>query len=677
MSTLVVYPYLTFHVSHSWHSMSSSECNASSVRCSMNHVGTNISRIQFPFRLDKVNRCVLWADAHMPAITRSEFQFLHNTKISRSAINEEKAFNKSRQRNHPVGRFIGLPEMMHQLLGYPDIHTNLDFVEISTYPFEYRSTTRVKLTKYGSLQRPAERRHQNNRHSDNALVYTESCGVRDAMLPPPRRFTPSQRLLLQPVQRFVTNLDKISLFGLRPVELIQLVRRVGDYYAWFETSDKAMKKEDIEASLHIDVTKCMWIDGLGRRVMMRHNARKPVQRSLEAIERDNVTEDSWKLRRYLLDVIQRHEDAPLFIKPDDGKKFLPIPVFSRISPNRSSNFLLHIMLVLGEYDTELDLKVAESMKHSLAKARLIPNEALDDTDALKRYVNILLAKVVEKILPLQPITMGRIEEFVVKTKQLLESVLLHDTLPLTDLPACILTELLNRTDKALRQEWKDRTLAQFQSMMSNFKGIQGLPSEEEVVNALKLKRHNWDPLNVFLRSSEQSEESYREQQFALRVGINAVKSYSKQFENVNYTKGVLNNGAPGAGKTFVLQAVGLYAMTQGLRVMSSSLMAVRANALGGYHLHRLFQLEIGRKGNLFRLAEVSWIILVATDCTNKSVGQLLMYVVISIACSGETSSQGQHQVSAFNSHHGRLAPGRVWAVEFAASCFVGHYPTTR
>jgi len=31
-------------------------------------------------------------------------------------------------------------------------------------------------------------------------------------------------------------------------------------------------------------------------------------------------------------------------------------VFSRVSPNRSSNFLLHIMLVLGEFGTELELK---------------------------------------------------------------------------------------------------------------------------------------------------------------------------------------------------------------------------------------------------------------------------------------------------------------------------------
>ena len=46
-------------------------------------------------------------------------------------------------------------------------------------------------------------------------------------------------------------------------------------------------------------------------------------------------------------------------------------------------------------------------------------------------------------------------------------------------------------------------------------------------------------------------------------------------------------------------------MTKGLRVMSTSLMAVRSIAMGGYHLHRLFQWEVGKVANLFRLAEVS------------------------------------------------------------------------
>ena len=71
------------------------------------------------------------------------------------------------------------------------------------------------------------------------------------------------------------------------------------------------------------------------------------------------------------------------------------------------------------------------------------------------------------------------------------------------------------------------------------------------------------------------------------------------------TKGVFAHGSPGSGKSFVLEAQELYAMTQGLRVMSTSLMAVRSNALGGYHIHKLFTLEVNKNTNVFRLAELA------------------------------------------------------------------------
>ena len=117
---------------------------------------------------------------------------------------------------------------------------------------------------------------------------------------------------------------------------------------------------------------------------------------------------------------------------------------------------------------------------------------------------------------------------------------------------------------------------------------------------------SWNPVESIKQTAEQSIDSFKEQQLALSMGVRAVDNYSRQFgDNKTYTKGVLINGAPGAGKTFVSQITGLYAMSQGLRVLSSSLMAKRVNALGGYNLHRLFGWIVGSKENLFREAEVS------------------------------------------------------------------------
>jgi len=66
-----------------------------------------------------------------------------------------------------------------------------------------------------------------------------------------------------------------------------------------------------------------------------------------------------------LDIINRGSEDNTFIKDDEGEE-IPIVVFLRVSPNRSSNFLLPIMLVLGEFGTELELKNIRSVKESLA-----------------------------------------------------------------------------------------------------------------------------------------------------------------------------------------------------------------------------------------------------------------------------------------------------------------------
>ena len=496
---------------------------------------------------------------------------------------------------------MGMPQMLHQLLGLCDVHTTLVFDPIETRPFEYRATTSIKLDRNGNIATRGKRRPDAD---DVASTVTESCSLRDTLLPANRHFSANQRLLLQPACKGSASYDKITLFGLRPVELVELVPRVREYYQWFHVTDKIMKGKDISKGLKSDIKQCQWIDGLGRRVLLRKQAFEFVKKRLCSIEEADVQSHSWILRCHLLDIIGSNAENNDFVWNKEGEQ-LPIVVFSRISPNRSTNFLLHIMLVMGEFVTELDLRAEGKMKMCLVKAKLVPNEDLDNPDTLKKYAIILKRRVVDEILPLQHVSMTQMDDFIVKTGQLIDSVLIHDTIPLTDMPPSILTELFNQKTKELEKEWKERTECQLDSIMENLGSIEGLPTKEQVLNATKVNNVEWDPMSIKQFEGHQSDDSYAEQKMALTVGVNAVNKYCKQFCNRDYTKGILTNGAPGAGKTFVLQAQGLYAMTRGLRVMSTSLMAIRAIAIGGYHLHRLFQWEVGKNANLFRLAEVS------------------------------------------------------------------------
>ena len=65
--------------------------------------------------------------------------FLHNTKISRSAQNEEKARDNKRLSQKPTGKGVALTQMLHAMLGEKEVHTDMNFVTICTLPLEFRT----------------------------------------------------------------------------------------------------------------------------------------------------------------------------------------------------------------------------------------------------------------------------------------------------------------------------------------------------------------------------------------------------------------------------------------------------------------------------------------------------------------------------------------------------------
>ena len=94
--------------------------------------GVSAYVVKYIVKLDQGNRVAVWADSHSGAILRGEETFLHNTKITGSKMNEDRAFKKSRDFTKPNGRKIAFTKMQQQLLGYPEVMTNLWFVRIQT-----------------------------------------------------------------------------------------------------------------------------------------------------------------------------------------------------------------------------------------------------------------------------------------------------------------------------------------------------------------------------------------------------------------------------------------------------------------------------------------------------------------------------------------------------------------
>jgi hypothetical protein len=282
--------------------------------------------------------------------------------------------------------------------------------------------------------------------------------------------------------------------------------------------------------------------------------------------------------------------------------------------------------VLGEFDTELDFKTSGSFKDSFIKAGLFDDVDVGDEDAGKRALNKLLRRIILEVAPVQPISTKKLDTFIVRSHRVLKSMLLEDCVPMLNLQPCLQTQLYADKNSEMMDCWNSHRRLQIESMMGPFENLEesrSILSREDIYFATKEKPAEWDPLTAIPKLSVQSPESFQEQQFALGIGKRAVNNYLRTFGSKQVTKGVLFNGAPGAGKTYILQTVGLYAMSMGLRVMSTALMAARARTLGGVNIHQLFQWDQRRNGNLFRLAQVCaislWMMLLSHYVVSEKV----------------------------------------------------------
>jgi hypothetical protein len=486
------------------------------------------------------------------------------------------------------------------LLGYPTVTKNIVFNVISLLPLEMRGSAKVVLDRNGRAIKPGD-----SRKSKDAIEQVSVSYALKRLHVPSRQFTDDQRLIIESSDPKMLAKDKVSLYGIRPVELLQLVRSLGKYYEWMYTDGAVVPKDEILNGLDTDITKCQWIDGLGRRIWIRKCAVREFVAHISSISESDLNESSLCLRTHLVSMLQSFtSNASSIFVFDDKSKETPTIVFTRINPQQNMKFIYHVLLQLGQYDTELDFKRHGTLREVFYRAGLFPHgsnlENFDDSVVVPHIVQL----VMDYVIPPQPVGLKIIKKQIPEVDKLIESILLHNSIPVSDLPSCLSNRIFEVTKKDLEEAWNQYYESQLNSMLTGLKGIPNIPSKEEFAKAVISKPLNWSPEQIE-RLPIQSQESYEEQQLAMNLGINAVKQYMNSEGSDRAVKNVLINGSPGAGKTFVLQCIGLYAISMGLKVMSTSFMAVRASEIGGLNIHQLFKLNRKRKGSLFRLAEVS------------------------------------------------------------------------
>ena len=183
-------------------------------------------------KFDDCNYVVLCQDIHTGQWILGK-NHLHNTKIVSSKIKEDKAFEQHRYKNHPKGRDMPYFEIRQIILGDAEVFTDLCFVPLSTLPFELRPSNKVKIDSKGKVVNPNpdydSEAAENISDSYESQIPMQKARI-DAHLSIYQHMTGSQLLTYHNHDGNAYRYDQISIFSLRPPELLGVFRNPIDYY---------------------------------------------------------------------------------------------------------------------------------------------------------------------------------------------------------------------------------------------------------------------------------------------------------------------------------------------------------------------------------------------------------------------------------------------------------------
>ena len=165
--------------------------------------GCNKYTIKYLAKIDEQNYVIVYTDGNKSGKFITKSTHLHNSKLSASKYNDDKEREKKRENSHSSGKAISLTEMIHVMLRYSEVATDLCFVIIATTPLEFR----ISLTKVKEIS--VEDGAEIGNICNNARISKN--------LPDWRVFTDSQLLILQENKSPI--LDIITEFPVHPPEL--------------------------------------------------------------------------------------------------------------------------------------------------------------------------------------------------------------------------------------------------------------------------------------------------------------------------------------------------------------------------------------------------------------------------------------------------------------------------
>ena len=296
-----------------------------------------------------------------------------------------------------------------------------------------------------------------------------------------------------------------------------------------------------------------------------------------------------------------------WIDEDTNNIHLPIPVFSYIKPTMGTQFLLHLLLSMGHFSTEIDLTLHENLRESFRYAKLIGPD--DDEESLQTYSNNLLKRFIEEQLVYFPNSKRVIDSWIITAGELLDEVIVRNNIPISDMPPVQQTAIFADCKEEEEKYIDSMKTKLIKSAMSELKedSVQScnIPTEEHLFNASKENPVEWDAYNSFTQSENQPDDSFNEQRFAIQKCKETIDSYYNGIFHNNFVKSLCIRGFAGCGKSWTMQYILLYAMSKGLLCVPTAMMSRRSVFLGGKHIHVLFGIPTEPNLSPHRMAELA------------------------------------------------------------------------
>jgi len=591
--------------------------------------------------IDENNRVYVGASPHQPNDIELQYEFLHNTKVTGSAIQEAKRLEKRRDKRHPTGRVISEMEMISILFDYEQVYTNIKFVHIPTIPLEERPAleTRSNIMLFGNGQNACDGNSMSPSDLDtSALIPIFVVRSKNARIPKWRQLSNSETLILRDQMLCPFSIDATTVFSIRPPEL-RFVRKQCLYFRWFQreklfttcTQNHVIVKE-LAMLIHHDVSKCVWIDGMNHQITIRGDALSEIVHYLRNDCKDadfygrdqenhlleEAAEESplFKMTRLFRTLLLRHQSSfprssqraeewremnKRFIACGATKQQLPVTWFNSVKPTQPNRFLLHILLSMGNFDNELNLLSGISIRDCFVQAELIDA----NPDRIEQSIDNLTRRYIVEQLVYLPGGSQQFDKFVLAAHRTLRHALLFNNIAVSELPPALYTRLRLQTTKEAMKHLADCRTTVLRTVTNNLTeaGFDGLPELQRLETTTFHNVLKWNPEDSIVSSDIQCEESIAEQRGLVRTSMCRIAQYQAASESL--AKSICITGGPGVGKSTLLQLLLLYAASKGLTVAITALMAERSRELGGHHLNQVFAIPVKEKASVSRLAELS------------------------------------------------------------------------